>query len=261
MNDAVTTLVKTVLQKESLQDCSLEELQNLARQYPYFTAGQFLLAQKLKLIDDHLYHEQLQRLSLHFNNPLWLDYLLNDHKTEMQVEENNQATEEITEVASGKYQEEKLPEETMPEEAQQIQTGTGIYNTETEEKTTGTELSFEPYHTVDYFASQGIKFSQEEKPVDRFGQQLKSFTEWIKTMKRLPPTEIEKNIDTTSEDKVLQLADRSITEGDVITEAMAEVWEKQGNKEKAIAVYDKLSLLNPSKSHYFAAKIEQLKNS
>src|SRR6185369_14921738 len=118
---------------------------------------------------------------------------------------------------------------------------------------------FEPYHTVDYFASQGIKFSQEERPADRFGQQLKSFTEWIKTMKRLPPTEIEKNIDTTSEEKVLQLADRSITEGDVITEAMAEVWEKQGNKEKAIAVYDKLSLLNPSKSHYFAAKIEQLK--
>ena len=32
-----------------------------------------------------------------------------------------------------------------------------------------TELSFQPYHTVDYFASQGIKFVPEEKPTDRFG--------------------------------------------------------------------------------------------
>jgi hypothetical protein len=45
----------------------------------------------------------------------------------------------------------------------------------------------------------------------------------------------------------------------VVTEAMAEVWEKQGNKEKAVAIYTKLSLLDPSKSVYFAAKIEELK--
>jgi len=40
---------------------------------------------------------------------------------------------------------------------------------------------------------------------------------------------------------------------------MAEVWEKQGNAAKAIEVYTKLSLLDPSKSLYFAAKIEDLK--
>jgi hypothetical protein len=39
---------------------------------------------------------------------------------------------------------------------------------------------------------------------------------------------------------------------------MAEVWLKQGNKEKAADVYRKLSLRNPSKSAYFAAKIESL---
>ena len=47
-------------------------------------------------------------------------------------------------------------------------------------------LSFEPYHTVDYFASQGIKLSQEDNTKDKFGKQLKSFTEWLKSMKRLP---------------------------------------------------------------------------
>jgi hypothetical protein len=36
------------------------------------------------------------------------------------------------------------------------------------------------------------------------------------------------------------------------------VLAKQGMREKARAVYEKLSLLNPDKSAYFAAKIEQL---
>src|ERR1043165_8202742 len=80
--DTVTALVRSIFQKESLDDCSLEELQTMARQYSYFTPVQFLLAEKLKTTDEHLYKEQLQKLSLHFNNPLWLDFLFNSHKTE-----------------------------------------------------------------------------------------------------------------------------------------------------------------------------------
>jgi hypothetical protein len=123
----------------------------------------------------------------------------------------------------------------------------------------GNDLVFEPYHTVDYFASQGIKFREEERPTDEFGKQLKSFTDWLKTLKRLPATELTKNISQQSEQKVEQLAGQSITDREVLTEAMAEVWEKQGNTLKAIQIYSKLSLLEPAKSAYFAAKIEELK--
>lgn len=62
-------------------------------------------------------------------------------------------------------------------------------------------LTFEPYHTVDYFASQGIKFSQEELPKDKLGKQLKSFTQWLKTMKRLPSTPAIDSSQTTAEKK------------------------------------------------------------
>jgi hypothetical protein len=123
------------------------------------------------------------------------------------------------------------------------------------------DLVFEPYHTVDYFASQGIKLSQEEIPKDKFGKQLKSFTEWLKTLKRLPATEVAKEIDTSAESKVQLLAEDSVHRSDVLTEAMAEVWIKQGNKEKAIETYNKLGLLNPSKKAYFAGLIENLKRS
>lgn len=121
------------------------------------------------------------------------------------------------------------------------------------------EITFEPFHTVDYFASQGIKLSQEEIPKDKFGKQLKSFTEWLKTMKRLPPTQMTSPVDSGSENKVQHLADDSVHESSVWTEAMAEVWIKQGNTQKAIETYNKLVLLNPSKKAYFATKIENLK--
>ncbi len=122
-----------------------------------------------------------------------------------------------------------------------------------------TELLFEPFHTVDYFASQGINFKEDEKPADKFDLQLKSFTDWLKTMKKLPVTGNQSIHEPLAEKKVEQLAEHSIKDRDIVTLTMAEVWEKQGNKDKAIEIYNKLSLLEPSKSPYFAAKIEELK--
>ena len=78
-------------------------------------------------------------------------------------------------------------------------------------------------------------------------------------MKKLPVTEIAAAISVADEKKVEKMAELSINDREVVTEAMAEVWEKQGNPEKAIDIYNKLSLLNPSKSSYFATLIEHLK--
>lgn len=119
-------------------------------------------------------------------------------------------------------------------------------------------LTFEPLHLVDYFASQGIKINEELKPADKLGNQLKSFTEWLKTMKKLhvPNNEPSSGISDIS---IQNLAEKSNTEKEVVTEAMAEVLTRQGKAEKAIELYKKLSLLNPSKNAYFAAKIDQLK--
>lgn len=123
------------------------------------------------------------------------------------------------------------------------------------------DLLFEPYHTVDYFASQGIGLSKTDaaEPKDQFAKQLRSFTEWLKTMKRLPQASIDKMLAEKEDSRVTADAVHSLETKEVITEAMAEVFEKQGLAEKAADVYRKLSLQNPSKSTYFAAKIEALK--
>ncbi len=119
-------------------------------------------------------------------------------------------------------------------------------------------LTFEPYHTIDYFASQGIKLTVDENPSDQLGKQLKSFTEWLRVMRRLPQKEKEIINDRVAEQKVQSIAAHSIEGKEVLTETMAEVLAKQGMPERARIVYEKLSLLDPGKSAYFAAKIEQL---
>ena len=119
------------------------------------------------------------------------------------------------------------------------------------------EPIFESYHTIDYFASQGIKLMQEELK-DKLGKQLKSFTDWLRSMKRVGPVE-STSLDEITNQSIQRIAEHSIEEKEVLTEAMAEVWAKQGNNAKAIRVYEKLSLLNPAKTPYFAGRIEKLK--
>lgn len=119
-------------------------------------------------------------------------------------------------------------------------------------------LVFEPYHTIDYFASQGIRLAQDADPGDKLGKQLKSFTEWLKVMRRLPQKERDTVPDRVAEQAVQTFAAHSIESRDVVTETMAEVLAKQGMRDGAKAVYEKLLLLNPDKRAYFAAKIEQL---
>ena len=118
---------------------------------------------------------------------------------------------------------------------------------------------FEPYHTVDYFASQGIRLVLEENPSDKLGKQLKSFTDWLKVMRKLPQKNREIVPDIAAERQVQAIAAHSIERKEVVTEAMAEVLAKQGMREKATEMYRKLSLLEPEKSAYFAEKIEKLK--
>ena len=278
---------------------SAEALANLTDKYPYFSAGH-LLALKKAQQENNLSYAFSQKASLHFHPLLFnessvvtnvqptfsnaapevleqvsipqAEPLIEEPTiTETQIElvkekiEVNPETPPQTELSmksnSSNGEHSKTPEETTSNNQQPI-TSSEQPETGNQKPETGPDpLAFEPFHTVDYFASQGIKFKIDENPTDKFSKQLKSFTEWLKTMKKLPTGEI---IPATApapsvEQKVEQLAETSLNKADVITEAMAEVWEKQGNPEKAIEIYQKLSLLEPSKSPYFATRISGLK--
>lgn len=122
-----------------------------------------------------------------------------------------------------------------------------------------TALTFEPFHTVDYFASLGIKVNLNESDANKFTQQLKSFTEWLKSMKRIAPAQPLDDLDAATESEIQHIAAHANQQKEAIaTESMAQVWIMQGKYHKAVEVYHKLSLQHPEKRAYFATKIEQL---
>ncbi|HMR85311.1 MAG TPA: hypothetical protein PKE30_19340 [Niabella sp.] len=274
MNRFSNTLSDTVLARP-LDHYSPEELQNLAQKHPYASAIQLLYAQKLRQTGNEAYAAQAQKTFLYYNNPLFIQHLIETDsrpasiKT-MQAEAETVPAEEqhltpaaITETAEIKEIPAHPP--VAVENIAEEETSAGevplpplpVFKIEAVDPGKA-ELSFTPYYTVDYFAAQGIKWN-DQNVNDRFGVQLKSFTSWLKQMKRLPGATTKTNITLNEEKSIEQMAQRSITGENADTEAMAEVWAKQGDIQKAIALYKKLSLQIPGKSAYFAAKIDHLK--
>ena len=275
-------MVRQFADQPSLEECPVHDLVNLCNRYPY--AANF----RLLLLHKHgagASRSQMHSTALYFHNPLLLQKALRPEEfaTELELPDLPAAAREIplpveTAPAAEPVREEAPPEVPQPmiqeenisesnitelqnalEEAPAAQQELPVVASK-EEPDAEAPITFEPFHTVDYFASQGIKLSKTESTNDSLGRQLMSFTEWLKTMKKLPATAITQNTDGAGEQKVQVLAAHSLDNLDVATEAMAEVWIKQGNPGKAIAIYQKLSLSNPAKSAYFAAKIDSLKN-
>jgi len=316
VNSSMDVQTGHVLQKlfseGSLDNISVERLQQIVEEHPYFTFAQFLLARKLRDVSSTDFEAQSQKAALYFNEPIWLQTLLQPshnpahvirQRTEEPSENGREHIEEIslvsqevrsssetnidehiepttesfsTEVSADEVVDavanadvetiEQSPNETedvaaAQEESKDPETPSPLAETERQEVNQETAPIFEPYHTVDYFASQGIKISNELKPNDRLGLQLRSFTEWLKTMKRFPETQIEQQLDEVSQQNIQEFASHSLDDKEVVTESMAEVLLKQYKYAEAVKIYEKLSLLDPSKRAYFAAKIEQLKGS
>ncbi len=91
------------------------------------------------------------------------------------------------------------------------------------------------------------------KPADRTPKAAPIIDRFIKEEPRITPAR-------STFYSAVNMARQSLTEhDDLISETLAKIYASQGNFEKAISTYDKLSLLHPEKSTYFAALIQDLK--
>ncbi|KYP14483.1 hypothetical protein [Flavihumibacter sp. CACIAM 22H1] len=292
----LTKTIQYYFHQPSLESVTLAELEQLVRAYPYCGPLQYLLLRKMKGNHAAGYPDQWQKSLLFFQDPYFLQAQVNwvHNPVKETVQEEEKPASPAPPIQS------KLVKELTSELADALALAKSIAHAATEPETitsqetdeagslttapllrnellqkespiripsirdlgpvTDDMPSFEPYHTIDYFASQGIKLSNE-LPKDKLGKQLKSFTEWIRSMKKLPQTALEEKLmDAGKGETIEALAADSIEGKEILTETMADVLLKQGNKAKATEVFRKLSLAYPDKSAYFATRIEQINN-
>jgi hypothetical protein len=284
--------------EEHINNLSIDILINSKNVYPYCAVTQFMLAKKLHQQNDVHFSKQVQQTATHFNNTNWLDYqLIYEEKNVFSSVKSNlhhqtlieatlttddfvseKVVENEVQIESIPTTEKNVPEANTPDNtasitsfalaaseenidlkiASSMEKQLSDFNKPIDENTE-LIIATEPYHTVDYFASQGIKVEIDPNAQDKLTKQVRKFTDWLKQMKTITATETAV-FDTELENEIQLIANDSNETKEVVTETMAEVFEKQGKFSKAIVLYEKLSFLNPDKSTYFANKIQQLKN-
>jgi hypothetical protein len=259
------------------------DLKRVTGIYPYFIPAHFFRLQQSNP-GEAGYNDIAAKTALHFANPWLLNQQLNAEETiadkivvspleTVQAEnipdlENEEIQEDSFEHRVEVVEEEIVAgEPVVVDEVIKNEPGNSIKD-DIEKETVVAEvkneghppLLFEPLHTTDYFASQGIKLSEVALSGDKMGKQLKSFTDWLKTMKKVHPAGLKERSanDNTVDSSVQKLAEKSNREEEVLTESMAAVYIRQGRTNKAKEIYEKLSLLNPAKSAYFAAKLNEI---
>lgn len=270
-------MIQSLFQRESIDEMTLDELKCHAEEFPYSSIIQFLYTCKLKSQYHLDFPEAVSKTALFFDESSWLNYQLSEEaekgnfrKILYDKQFNNVSEDEMIESLNSSAEGRDVDEievniddkEAHFDEPSIVEpiAANDVQNLEpapSPQPGIELEIPITPYHTIDYFASLGIKINIEGEK-DDLSMKVKSFTAWLKTMKRLQPgaetvtiKDIQSILDTNNEKE--NPADA------VFTEAMAEVYLKQGLTEKAIEVYDKLSLQNPLNSHIFADKISKIK--
>jgi len=110
----------------------------------------------------------------------------------------------------------------------------------------------EPVNAAEILRQRLAELSRGENKEENPDDQNKIIDDFIEKEPRLTLDRNKENDRDLSENST---KDNS----EIISETLAEVYLNQGNKGKAIEIYNKLSLANPEKSTYFAARIEKIK--
>jgi hypothetical protein len=190
-------LFKTIFNK-TLTDWDTDSfLKNTIDKYPYFGLAHFY-ALKDTLPHENSFTETAAKTALFFNNPFFLqaqlqvkeEVKLNESKVEEIVVEETPAIIQTENTIQQIEAVSKQENTTSTEKKDEIVMETIQTKTEETIKVEKEEMLFEPLFSIDYFASQGIKLSEAILNDDKLGKQLKSFTSWLKTMKKVHPDKL-----------------------------------------------------------------------
>ena len=229
---------------QSINDDDIEMLSSLVATYPYFTIAQVLLAVGYDLKEDKKLNKQLRLAAAISPDRNSLRHLLADSKEKKNTSD--------------------LPDE-FGNESQQTLDSIVIpeidLNKSQEELSKEMDLLEEKRRSLDELKNlieqRIIELEREKEVADKEDKTL-SKTEIIDKFIAENP-----QISRPKQEfyNPMTVAQASVVDKEnIISETLATIYLNQGYVEKAISVYQKLSLKNPEKSVYFAELIEKAKN-
>ncbi len=261
-------LPKYINRPELLLGDAVFQMEDLVNRYPYFSIGQALLAMGYQNADDERYPMQLRKSASMIPNrdKLWLFSLIARHRWEKR-DELIDLPDEYKEHDSIFKAAESIE---VPEDKSVIREKVFIIpeiNLSGSEEELSAEMALldEKRKSLDEL-KEIIAARLKEMEAERQRNE-----EEKKRPKKLSKKElIDKFIvenPSISRPKAefynpISVAQNSIIDQEnIVSETLAKIYAGQGYVEKAISVYEKLSLKYPEKSVYFAAQIEALRKS
>jgi tetratricopeptide (TPR) repeat protein len=280
------TFVQYLKNPSLLNESTIDELWMLVKEYPYFQAARMLLAKNLHQVQHEAYPLSLRLASAYAGNrgrlkaliegkwlidTTWDDELVEqsfenklletteqtnepvDGLVEMPVELANLHTEAVEDLLQPKIEEIFQSEEHIPIE----ETLAGPVEPEMQE-VDDVNSSFPEIETYDISKELPATGNlPDEIPLPENGQEKalahkKLIDKFIQEEPRITPRQVFFNPEDVSRQSAL-------LPEDFVTETLAKIYEQQGQFATAIKIYEKLMLLIPEKSTYFAAQIEKIK--
>ncbi|RLD38587.1 MAG: hypothetical protein DRJ15_00175 [Bacteroidetes bacterium] len=230
-----------------LDKASLQGIESLSEQFPYCQSLQILHLLNLKIIDHVMYSEQLKSTAAHIADRKRLRELIRSLQTEEpELVEAVKAVESAEPVDPIEGVEEEVAAEPV-KPARATESVVPVVEEDEEERLKRLKQIVE--NRLKQIALEKDEIPKPEDPVLTKEELIEKFIKKEPSISRPKP-------DFFDPVKVAR-SSREDQPG-LVTETLARVHIQQGNIDKAIEIYRKLSLNFPEKSAYFAAQIEKL---
>jgi len=247
-------LLNYIASPAKLNEASLPILSNFVKEFPYCQTGQLLLARNLKNLGHVLAESQLKIAAAYSTDRIRLFELMNSdgviaQPLEYEVQTDSiYSIDELLQLPDLKV-ETKENEEVVPAPIMKKSMTSELHEenlADEEQKKIRLLASIDRRLTeAGFIAPEKKEQTSQHDLIDQF----------ISTQPRILNTDdfAQSDADFSEEEETDEFED-------FVSETLAVIYTQQGNKTKAIKIYEKLSLKFPEKSSYFAAQIKKLKN-
>jgi len=227
-----------VTQPELLQKSDIEKLTQLTEQYPYFQLAHMLLAKAVSVGEPGALARHLPEASIYSYNRRALQMLV-----ENDMEWSADLLSRLTRAKMDAFP--KMENTRVAPEEPKIPSETG--------KADDFQFPYDPTVLAEFTMEHQLGTAPAESPRTPVQELIEKFIKSDPSIRKLPT-------DSSTQEEVEDLSLRNqIALDDLATESFAEILAKQGKKDKAIGIYEKLILKMPEKKDYFAKKIQMLK--